>query len=143
MSKCRLSIPRCFWPLSGREKNRTTLYTRQIVFSQGDPADAVFFIEEGKIELKVVSPQGKEAVLAILGVGEFVGEGALAGQPLRMATAVAATDCSVMRIEKSAMIEVLTHSDRGNGPRILSREGDVSGPVRRSLRRGRHRRGGV
>ena len=54
-----------------------------------------------------MSPQGKEAVLAILSVGEFVGEGALAGQPLRMATAVAATDCSVMRIEKSAMIEVL------------------------------------
>jgi CRP/FNR family cyclic AMP-dependent transcriptional regulator len=91
----------------GPGKSRITLHTREVVFSQGDPADAVFYIDEGKIELKVVSPHGKEAVLAILGVGEFVGEGSLAGQPLRMATATAATDCSLMRIEKSAMIELL------------------------------------
>jgi hypothetical protein len=71
----------------GAGKNRTTMRTREVVFFQGDPADGVFYIEDGKIELKVVSPHGKEAVLAILGVGEFVGEGALAGQPLRMATA--------------------------------------------------------
>jgi CRP/FNR family transcriptional regulator, cyclic AMP receptor protein len=99
--------PKMFLATVGAGKSRTTLRTRQIVFSQEDPADAVFYIEKGKIELKVVSPQGKEAVLAILGVGEFVGEGALASQPLRMATATATTDCSVMRIEKSAMIEVL------------------------------------
>ena len=60
-----------------------------------------------KIELKVLSQQGKEAILAILDVGDFFGEGCLAGQPLRMATAVAATECSVMRLEKSAMIAVL------------------------------------
>jgi CRP/FNR family transcriptional regulator, cyclic AMP receptor protein len=67
----------------------------------------VFYIEEGRIELRVVSQQGKEAVLATLSVGDFFGEGCLAGQPLRMATAAAATECSLMRVEKSAMIAVL------------------------------------
>jgi CRP/FNR family cyclic AMP-dependent transcriptional regulator len=88
-------------------KTRTELRRGQIVFSQGDPADAVFFIQKGKIELRVSSQQGKEAILAILDVGDFFGEGCLAGQPLRMATAAAATECSVMRLEKSAMVAVL------------------------------------
>jgi CRP/FNR family cyclic AMP-dependent transcriptional regulator len=88
-------------------KTRTELRRRQIVFSQGDPADAVFYIEKGKIELRVWSQQGKEAILAILDVGNFFGEGCLIGQPLRMATAAAATQCSVMRLEKSAMVAVL------------------------------------
>ena len=79
----------------------------QIVFSQGDPADAVFYIQKGKVELRVVSRQGKEAILAILNVGDFFGEGCLNGQPLRMATAVALTECSIMRLEKSAMITAL------------------------------------
>jgi CRP-like cAMP-binding protein len=83
------------------------LHNQQIVFSQGDPADAVFCIQKGKTQLKVVSKQGKEAILAILGVGDFFGEGCLAGQPLRMSTAVAVTECSVLRIEKSAMIAAL------------------------------------
>ncbi len=76
-----------------------TLRRRQIVFSQGDAADAVFYIEKGKIELRVLSQQGKEAVLAILGVGDFFGEGCLDGQPLRMAKAAAVTECSVMRLK--------------------------------------------
>lgn len=62
---------------------------------------------EGRIELKVVSPQGKEAILATLGAGDFFGEGCLTGQPLRVATAVAVTECTLMRIEKSAMVAVL------------------------------------
>ena len=88
-------------------KTRTELRRRQIVFWQGDPADAVFSIGKGRIELKVVSLHGKEAILATLGAGDFFGEGCLTGQPLRMATAAAATECSVMRIEKSAMAQVL------------------------------------
>jgi CRP/FNR family transcriptional regulator, cyclic AMP receptor protein len=88
-------------------KTRTELRRRQIVFSQGDPADAVFSIRKGRIELKVLSRQGKEAILAALGAGDFFGEGCLTGQPLRMATAAAATECTVMRIEKSAMAAVL------------------------------------
>ena len=91
----------------GAAKTRTELCRRQIVFSQGDPADAVFYLAKGKIELKVVSPQGKEAILATLGAGDFFGEGCLTGQPLRVATAVAVTECTLMRIEKSAMVAVL------------------------------------
>ena len=88
------------------------MHRRQIVFSQGDPADAVFYIQKGKIELRMLSQRGKEAILAVLSVGDFFGDGCLAGQPLRMATAVAATECSVMRLEKSAMIQVL-HDEPG------------------------------
>src|SRR5438132_13876632 len=90
--------PQIFLAKVGVGKTRVELRRRQIVFSQGDPADTVFYIEEGKIELKVLSDQGKEAILAILSVGDFFGEGCLAGQPLRMATAAAVTECSVMSL---------------------------------------------
>src|ERR1700683_1591589 len=66
------------------------------VFSQGDPADAIFYIQQGKIKLTVVSQQGKEAVVAILATGNFFGEGCLAGQPVRMASATTMSDCSIM-----------------------------------------------
>ena len=99
--------PKIFLARVGAGKTRADLRKRQIVFSQGDPADAVFYIEGGRIELRVVSQNGKEAVLATLSVGDFFGEGCLAGQPLRMATAVAAAESSIMRLEKSAMIAVL------------------------------------
>ena len=79
----------------------------QTVFSQGSPADAVFYIQKGKVKITVVSEQGKEAVVAILGPDEFCGEGCLTGQPRRMATAVAMTECEIMRLEKAAMIRVL------------------------------------
>jgi CRP/FNR family transcriptional regulator, cyclic AMP receptor protein len=88
-------------------RTRTELRRRQIVFSQGDPADAVFSIRKGRIELKVLSPHGKEAIIAVLGAGDFFGEGCLSGQPLRVATAAAATECTITRIEKSAMVAVL------------------------------------
>jgi CRP/FNR family transcriptional regulator, cyclic AMP receptor protein len=79
----------------------------QKIFSQGDPADAVFYIQKGKAKVTVVSGLGKEAVVAILGEDEFFGEGCLAGQPLRIATAVAIGDCEIMRIEKTALIRAL------------------------------------
>jgi CRP/FNR family transcriptional regulator, cyclic AMP receptor protein len=79
----------------------------EIVFSQGKPADAVFYILKGKVKLTVVSEQGKEAVVALLGPDEFCGEGCLTGQPLRLATAVAMTECEIMRLEKATMIRVL------------------------------------
>jgi CRP-like cAMP-binding protein len=79
----------------------------QIIFSQGDQADSVFYIIAGSIKFSVVSEHGKEAVIAILGPDEFCGEGSLAGQPLRMATARAMTTCEVMRIEKQALVRVL------------------------------------
>ena len=77
------------------------------IFSQGDPADAVFYLRRGKVKLTVTSKQGKEAIVAILGAGEFFGDGCLAGQPLRVSAAVAMTDCSLARIEKPQMARML------------------------------------
>jgi len=79
----------------------------QIIFAQGDLADSVLYIHSGKVKVTVNSAQGKEAVVAILGPDEFCGEGCLAGQPRRMATATAMTDCEIMRLEKAAIIRVL------------------------------------
>ncbi|MGA3185697.1 MAG: Crp/Fnr family transcriptional regulator [Bryobacteraceae bacterium] len=77
------------------------------IFSQGEPAESIFYIEKGRVKVTVVSQRGKEAVIAILGVGDFFGEGCLAGQPLRMATITAMVDCTVVRIDKEATIRVL------------------------------------
>ena len=79
----------------------------ETVFSQSSSADAVFYIQKGKVKITVVSEQGKEAVVAILGPDEFCGEGCLTGQPLRLATATAMTDCKIMRVEKAVMVRVL------------------------------------
>src|SRR3984885_8326878 len=79
----------------------------QIVFSQGDAGDAVFYIQKGKAKLTVVSEQGKEAVIAILGTDEFFGEGCLAGQTQRIATVTAMADSVIARLEKSAILQVI------------------------------------
>jgi CRP-like cAMP-binding protein len=91
------------------ESGKTTREYRnkQIVFSQGDAADAVFFIQSGKVKLTVVSTRGKEAVIAVLDRGSFFGEGSLAGQPLRMSTASAIQASSIIRVGKSTMVRVL------------------------------------
>ncbi len=78
-----------------------------IIFSQGDPADAVFYLAKGKIKIVVRSEQGKQAVVSILGQGEFFGDGCLAGQSLRLAAAIAVTECETTRIEKEMMVRVL------------------------------------
>jgi CRP-like cAMP-binding protein len=78
-----------------------------VVFQQASPADAVFYIRKGRIKIVVASQQGKEAVVAVLGAGEFFGEGCLIGQPLRLATAMAMVDSEVMRVGKAEMIRVL------------------------------------
>jgi CRP-like cAMP-binding protein len=80
---------------------------KQIIFVQGDLADAVFYIQTGKVKLTVVSKTGKEATIGILGDGDFFGEGSLAGQALRMGAATALTDCAVLRIDKKAMMKAL------------------------------------
>jgi CRP/FNR family cyclic AMP-dependent transcriptional regulator len=79
----------------------------QIVFSQGDPADAVFYVQKGKVKVTVVSEQGKEAVVAVLGAGDFLGEGCLAGQPRRIATVVTMNESTIMRLEKAAIIGMI------------------------------------
>jgi CRP/FNR family transcriptional regulator, cyclic AMP receptor protein len=80
---------------------------KQTIFAQGDSSEAVFYIQRGKVKLTVVSKVGKEATIGILNEGDFFGEGCLTGQGLRLCSATAMTDCSVMRIEKKSMIEVL------------------------------------
>ena len=80
---------------------------KQAIFVQGDPSDAVFYIQQGKVKLTVVSQSGKEATIGILSPGDFFGEGCLTGQVLRLSSATAMTDCSVMKIDKKSMIEVL------------------------------------
>src|SRR5271157_752333 len=79
----------------------------QAIFAQGDAADSIFYIQTGKVRLTVVSKIGREATLGLLGEGEFFGEGALAGQPLRMGSATAMTDCELLRIDKKAMMAAL------------------------------------
>ena len=80
---------------------------KQAIFAQGDPSDAVFYIQNGKVKLTVVSNDGKEATIGILSEGDFFGEGCLAAQSRRMGSATALTDAAVLRIEKSAMMRVL------------------------------------
>ena len=80
---------------------------KDVIFAQGDVADAVFYIKKGRVKVTVVSTQGKEAVVAILGMDEFVGEGCLIGQTKRLATASAMTDCVIMRVGKAEIRRVL------------------------------------
>ena len=90
------------------EGRKVVLFTRkETIVAQGAPADAVFYIQQGKARLTVVSDSGKEATIGVLTDGDFFGEGCLAGQPLRMASATAMTDCQLLRIEKKAMMEAL------------------------------------
>src|SRR5690242_558396 len=91
----------------GEGRKIVAFLTKQTIFTQGDTADAVFYIQTGKVKLTVVSKTGKEATIGILSEGEFFGEGGLAGQPLRMGSATAMTDCELLRIEKGAMMSAL------------------------------------
>jgi CRP/FNR family cyclic AMP-dependent transcriptional regulator len=84
-----------------------TYQEKQIVYSQGQPADSVFYVQKGKVKITVLSEQGKEAVIAIYGPDEFFGEGSLIGQEQRLGSAAAMTECEIMRLEKGAMIRVL------------------------------------
>jgi len=79
----------------------------QVIFAQGDPADAVFYVQAGQVKLTIVSAQGKEAVVGIFSPSDFFGEASLAGQPLRIATATAMGDCVIVRLSKPAMIRLL------------------------------------
>jgi CRP/FNR family cyclic AMP-dependent transcriptional regulator len=80
---------------------------KRTIFVQGDPSAAVFYIQEGKVKLTVLSKTGKEATIGILNAGDFFGEGCLLGQALRMCSATAVTDCTVMCIDKESMLDVI------------------------------------
>src|SRR6476659_422898 len=99
--------PKTFLARIGEGRTIGKYHKDGTIFSQGDFADAVFYIQKGKVKITVVSEQGKEAVVAMLGRDECCGEGCLAGQPRRMATATAMTDCEIMRLDKAAIMRAL------------------------------------
>jgi CRP/FNR family transcriptional regulator, cyclic AMP receptor protein len=99
--------PTVFLATVNRGRTVSSYRTGQVVFSQGDSAESVFYVVQGKIKMAVTSEHGKEAVVALLGDKSFFGEGCLIGQPLRLATAASMTDALVMRIEKAEMTRVL------------------------------------
>jgi CRP/FNR family transcriptional regulator, cyclic AMP receptor protein len=99
--------PKAFLSTIGGGRNIEAFPKKRTIFTQGDSSDAVFYIQRGKVKLTVVSKIGKEATIGILKEGDFFGEGCLAGQALRLCSATTMTDCSVMRIEKKFMMEVL------------------------------------
>ena len=99
--------PKAFLAKADGGKTVLDYQEKQVVFSQADPADSVFYIQKGKIKLTVVSTQGKEAVVALLDDGAFFGEGCLAGQQLRMSTATAMSQCTIVRIAKATIVRVL------------------------------------
>ena len=106
-TRAPLFHPQTFLNEVGRGKTMLPSPTKQMIFSQGDAADAVFYIQAGKVKLTVVSQQGKEAVAAILEEGAFFGESCLAGHTVRTATATSVEDSTLVRIDKDAMIQVL------------------------------------
>jgi CRP-like cAMP-binding protein len=107
-SKAKLPFdPHTFLAKVGEGRSVANYRKKQKVFSQGDPADAIFYVQTGKVKLSVVSQQGKEAVVGIIGTDDFFGEGCLAGQPLRMATATAMSPCAIVRLEKGHTIRAL------------------------------------
>ncbi|MCU1268762.1 MAG: Crp/Fnr family transcriptional regulator [Acidobacteriaceae bacterium] len=99
--------PKKFLATIGEGRTEVAFLRKETIFKQGDEADAVFYVQEGKVSLTVVSKNGKEATLGILSQGEFFGEGSLAGQRLRMGSASAMTDCEILRIDKKAMMLAL------------------------------------
>ena len=100
------------WTLSRYKEN-------QIVYSQGDPADSIFYIHRGKVKVTVISKLGKEAIVAIRGPDEFCGEGALIGTPLRLATVTTMSPCEIIRVEKETVVHLL-HHERRSLPTIFS-----------------------
>jgi len=96
-----------FLATMGEGRKILSVAKKEMIFAQGDGADAIFYVQKGKVRLTVVSQAGKEATIAIVNEGNFFGEGALAGQLLRMGSAAAMTDCEILRVEKKTMMEAL------------------------------------
>jgi CRP/FNR family cyclic AMP-dependent transcriptional regulator len=111
--------PKAFLATVSRGRTVFDYQKEDVVFLQSSPAEAVFYIQKGKIKIVVASKQGKEAVIAILGPGDFFGEGCLIGQPLRLATARAMVESEVMRVGKTEMIRVL-HAEPAFGELFMA-----------------------
>jgi CRP-like cAMP-binding protein len=99
--------PNTFFATIGEGRKMLAVPKKQMIFAQGDGADAVFYVQKGKVRLTVVSQAGKEATIGIVNDAKFFGEGALAGQAVRMGSATAMTDCAMLRIDKKAMMQAL------------------------------------
>lgn len=99
--------PDSFLATIGEGRKIVTAPKKQTIYAQGDAADSVFYVQKGKVRLTVVSQTGKEATIGILNEGNFFGEGAIAGQLIRMGSASAMTDCELMRVDKKAMMSAL------------------------------------
>ena len=99
--------------LSSTDDKRAILRcpNKKVLFSQGGPADAIFYVQKGLVKLTVISQHGREAVIGILGAGDFFGEGCLGGQLVRMSSATALTECSILRLEKGTIVRLL-HEER-------------------------------
>jgi CRP/FNR family cyclic AMP-dependent transcriptional regulator len=100
--------PRTFLSTIGKGREMLSFQKKSAIFSQGEPTDGVFFVRKGKVRLSVVSEAGKEATLSILSEGDFFGEGGLAGQLIRMSSAIAMTDCVLLHVEKTALMQTLS-----------------------------------
>src|ERR1700690_475635 len=106
-ARARTFDPKAFLAQTGLGRVILQYPKSKVIFAQGDPSDAVFYIQTGQVKLTVLSAHGKEATIALLGEGDFMGEGCIASdQPVRAASATAITDCFALRIEKAAMLNV-------------------------------------
>ena len=123
--------PITFLATIGEGRKSLTVAKKQGIFTQGDAADAVFYIQKGQVRLTVVSKIGKEATIGILDAGNFFGEGALAGQSVRMGSATAMSDCQLLRIDKKAMM-----SCASSGARVFRFVCRVPAGAQYPLRRG-------
>ena len=106
---------RAFLARADRGVTVSTYRKDQVVFTQGDPAGSIFFIQEGKVKVTVVSQQGKEAVIAFLEAGDFIGEGCLTGRPRRISTARALLDSVITRVDRSTMVRMLRDEPNFSG----------------------------
>ncbi|MGA8491493.1 MAG: Crp/Fnr family transcriptional regulator [Terriglobales bacterium] len=113
--KIRGFDPESFLETLGVGKSILSFEKKQTIYAQGDPADAVLYLQKGKVRLTVVSAAGKEATVGILGVGQFFGEGCLAGQTLRMGSVTAMVDCSLLRIDRKTMMDALQEEHAFSG----------------------------
>ena len=100
--------PHTFLSSIGKGRKMISFGKRGTIFAQGDATDGLFFIQDGKVQLSVVSEAGKEATLGVLSQGDFFGEGGLAGQPSRMSSAIAFTDCVLLHVEKKSMVHAMS-----------------------------------
>ena len=117
--RARIFDAHAFLGSAGIARKVVTFGPGDVIFSQGDACDAVMYLKQGTVKLSVLSPGGREAVVALLGPGEFFGEGALAGQPVRMATATVMSPATVLVVQKRRMIRVL-HEQRAMADRLIA-----------------------